>query len=186
MTIVADNQDAWRKTIYDSIETWTKTTANPWFPLYQQHDSSSSNRNKTEASESDHYSLLSKISRRSNNVGSTLVTEGNEFVYVDGVISTVEGGLFYMTEATTTLYSSAFNNSDSSGISFDNETTNSTSLNNFSSPYLMPWPQRSAWIAVFTLLVVVATVGNALVVWVVYGQFFLRLCALNFQRTINL
>lgn len=162
--IAADNQDVWRETVYDSIESWTKTTANQWYPFHLQHHNSSINkRNKTEASES-HYAPLSRIT--SANVGA-LVTEGNEFVYVDGVISTVESGLFYMTEATTTLYSSSYNISDSS---FDNETTNSTSpQNNFSSPYLMPWPQRSAWIAVFTLLVVVATVGNALVVWVVYG-----------------
>lgn len=42
---------------------------------------------------------------------------------------------------------------------------------NFSSPYMMPWPQRTSWIAVFTLLVVVAAVGNSLVAWIVFGQW---------------
>ncbi|XP_057370382.1 tachykinin-like peptides receptor 86C [Daphnia carinata] len=41
---------------------------------------------------------------------------------------------------------------------------------NFSSPYMMPWPQRTSWIAVFTLLVVVAAVGNSLVVWIVLAH----------------
>lgn len=40
----------------------------------------------------------------------------------------------------------------------------------FSSPYLMPWPQRSAWITVFAMMLVVATVGNTLVAWIVLGQ----------------
>ena len=39
-----------------------------------------------------------------------------------------------------------------------------------SSPYyLMPWPQRFAWITVFALLVIVAAVGNSLVAWIVFG-----------------
>ncbi|KAI9564743.1 hypothetical protein GHT06_008484 [Daphnia sinensis] len=41
---------------------------------------------------------------------------------------------------------------------------------NFSSSYMMPWPQRTSWIAVFTLLVVVAAVGNSLVVWIVLAH----------------
>lgn len=45
-------------------------------------------------------------------------------------------------------------------------------LENFSSPYLMPWPQRTAWIAVFTLMLLVATVGNTLVAWIVLGQSY--------------
>lgn len=155
--IATDNQNAWREATYDSMEPWTTTSANQLFLFYLQHQN---NRNiskiadsgQEQYNKSQHGSLLS---RRSKSDG---------FVYVDGVISTVEDGLFYMTEATTTFYSSSFNSSDSS---YDNETTNST---NFTSPHLMPWPQRSAWIAVFTLLVVVAAVGNALVVWVVYGQ----------------
>ena len=40
---------------------------------------------------------------------------------------------------------------------------------NYSSPYLMTWPQQSAWIVVFTLMLIVATVGNALVAWIVLG-----------------
>lgn len=43
---------------------------------------------------------------------------------------------------------------------------------NFSSPYVMLWPQRSAWISVFTLMLIVATVGNTLVAWIVLGQLF--------------
>ena len=66
-------------------------------------------------------------------------------------------------------------------------------LENFSSPYLMPWPQRTAWIAVFTLMLLVATVGNALVAWIVLGQLYvysyiltailssLPLCAINWR-----
>lgn len=39
----------------------------------------------------------------------------------------------------------------------------------FSSPYLMPWPQRTSWIVIFSLMLFVATVGNALVAWIVFG-----------------
>lgn len=46
---------------------------------------------------------------------------------------------------------------------------------NFSSPYLMLWPQRSAWISVFTLMLIVATVGNTLVAWIVLGQLLFHL-----------
>ena len=49
---------------------------------------------------------------------------------------------------------------------------------NYSSPYLMPWLQQSAWIVVFTLMLVVATVGNALVAWIVLGTL-VRLCKLT-------
>lgn len=45
----------------------------------------------------------------------------------------------------------------------NNETTSS-------SPYLMAWPIRSAWIAIFAIMLVVATVGNALVAWIVLGN----------------
>lgn len=41
---------------------------------------------------------------------------------------------------------------------------------NSSSPYLMPWPQRSAWIVVFTLMLLVAIAGNTLVAWIVLGN----------------
>ena len=41
---------------------------------------------------------------------------------------------------------------------------------NYSSPYLMPWPQRTSWIAIFTLMLFVAIVGNTLVAWIVLGQ----------------
>lgn len=50
----------------------------------------------------------------------------------------------------------------------DNETdVNATET--FSSPYLMPWPQRTSWIVVFSVMLFVATVGNALVAWIVFG-----------------
>ena len=42
---------------------------------------------------------------------------------------------------------------------------------NSSSPYLMPWPQRTGWIAIFAVMLAVATVGNALVAWIVFGNF---------------
>lgn len=39
-----------------------------------------------------------------------------------------------------------------------------------SSQYIMPWPARTAWITIFSLMLVVATVGNALVAWIVLGR----------------
>lgn len=42
---------------------------------------------------------------------------------------------------------------------------------NHSSPYLLPWPQRTSWIAIFTLMLFVAIVGNTLVAWIVLGLF---------------
>ncbi|XP_057370381.2 neuromedin-K receptor-like isoform X2 [Daphnia carinata] len=41
---------------------------------------------------------------------------------------------------------------------------------NYSSPYLMPWPQRTSWIAIFTLMLFVAIVGNTLVAWIVLAH----------------
>lgn len=43
------------------------------------------------------------------------------------------------------------------------------------STLLMPWPQRSAWIGIFALMLVVAIAGNALVTWIVIGLYFLPL-----------
>ena len=40
---------------------------------------------------------------------------------------------------------------------------------NYSSPYLMPWPQRTCWIVAFSLMLIVATIGNVLVAWIVFG-----------------
>jgi len=42
---------------------------------------------------------------------------------------------------------------------------------NFTSTFLMPWPQRSAWIGIFALMLVVAIAGNALVAWIVLGLY---------------
>ena len=52
-----------------------------------------------------------------------------------------------------------------------NDITTPAGEDNFpsSSYYLMPWPQRFAWITVFALLVFVAAVGNSLVAWIVFG-----------------
>lgn len=36
-------------------------------------------------------------------------------------------------------------------------------------PYLMSWHLQLAWILVFTIMLVIATVGNALVAWIVLG-----------------
>ncbi len=57
--------------------------------------------------------------------------------------------------------------------SHDGASNSTSTAGNFSSSpyYLMPWLQRSAWIAVFALLVIVAAVGNSLVAWIVFGQF---------------
>uniref|UniRef100_A0A0P5S0U6 Class a rhodopsin g-protein coupled receptor gprllk n=1 Tax=Daphnia magna TaxID=35525 RepID=A0A0P5S0U6_9CRUS len=41
---------------------------------------------------------------------------------------------------------------------------------NHSSPYLLPWPQRTSWIAIFTLMLFVAIVGNTLVAWIVLAH----------------
>ncbi len=41
---------------------------------------------------------------------------------------------------------------------------------NVTSTFLMPWPQRSAWIGIFALMLVVAIAGNALVAWIVLGS----------------
>ena len=54
-------------------------------------------------------------------------------------------------------------------VEHSNQSTNESLQKNYSSPYLMPWPQQSAWIVVFTLMLLVATVGNALVAWIVLG-----------------
>lgn len=54
---------------------------------------------------------------------------------------------------------------EGSDLFMNNETTSS-------SPYLMAWPIRSAWIAIFAIMLVVATVGNALVAWIVLGICF--------------
>jgi hypothetical protein len=58
-----------------------------------------------------------------------------------------------------------YNGSDYDGASGDNNLSD-----NYSSPYLMPWPQRTSWIAIFTLMLFVAIVGNTLVAWIVLGQ----------------
>jgi hypothetical protein len=47
-----------------------------------------------------------------------------------------------------------------------------SSYDNSTSSYLMPWPQRTSWIVVFAVLVIVAAVGNSLVAWIVFGQLF--------------
>lgn len=56
------------------------------------------------------------------------------------------------------------------GDSIYNNTSGDVESGTFSSPYLMPWPQRSAWITVFTMMLLVATVGNTLVAWIVLGE----------------
>lgn len=59
------------------------------------------------------------------------------------------------TNATDEIYSDAYD---------DNVTTSSSSV------YSMAWPMRSAWIAIFAFMLVVAFVGNTLVAWVVLGN----------------
>ena len=66
---------------------------------------------------------------------------------------------------------------DGSGFSFyyEMEPTGNyeggDSGDNFTSTFLMPWPQRSAWIGIFVLMLVVAIAGNALVAWIVLGLY---------------
>ena len=62
---------------------------------------------------------------------------------------------------------------EASGVDGADGMDNETSVNateTFSSPYLMPWPQRTSWIVVFSLMLLVATAGNALVAWIVFGS----------------
>lgn len=62
---------------------------------------------------------------------------------------------------------------EGSGVEAANGMDNETNVNateTFSSPYLMPWPQRTSWIVVFSLMLLVATLGNALVAWIVFGK----------------
>lgn len=66
-----------------------------------------------------------------------------------------------------------YNGSDYDGASGDNNLSD-----NYSSPYLMPWPQRTSWIAIFTLMLFVAIVGNTLVAWIVLGQSLITSCSL--------
>ena len=51
-------------------------------------------------------------------------------------------------------------------------TANSSTTNYYDSfsPFSMPELQRIAWIAIFSILVIVATVGNSIVVWIVLGE----------------
>lgn len=84
--------------------------------------------------------------------------------------SNPEEDLFFVTAA-------GFNESFGSAMASNSSAVdlgNSTSFrdDSFSSPYLMPWPQRTSWIAVFVVLVIVAAVGNSLVAWIVFGQLF--------------
>lgn len=75
----------------------------------------------------------------------------------------VAGDAFdYLLEGSTTGTSSVLD-------AMDNE-TEANATETFSSPYLMPWPQRTSWIVVFSLMLLVATVGNALVAWIVFGS----------------
>lgn len=75
------------------------------------------------------------------------------------------------------MMTAGFNESLSSAVASNSSAVdpgNSTSYrdDSFSSPYLMPWPQRTSWIAVFAVLVIVAAVGNSLVAWIVFGQLY--------------
>lgn len=160
--ISADNQDVHsRETVYDSSEGWTTTAGfgSELFLFYLKNTSKIASYAYGALSSNEAFSPFTVSSATARSDG---VTGINEFVYLDSV-STEDG--FPFTETNFPALSTT--------NSYENDTTgNSTSLrDNFSSPYLMPWPQRSAWIAVFTLLVFVAAVGNALVAWIVFGKW---------------
>lgn len=79
-----------------------------------------------------------------------------------------------MMHSSSSAAAAGFNESGggSGGAAVDSS-ANSTSFRDdsfSSSPYLMPWPQRTSWIVVFAILVIVAAVGNSLVAWIVFGQ----------------
>lgn len=118
--------------------------------------------------------MLGQYNEQDVVIAASGVTNGNDRVSSDASFSQ---GLWeedsYYPEANF-LSSEA---SDYGNATTENATSNSSdSVNstlphdNFSSPYLMAWPQRSAWIAIFTFLVIVAAVGNSLVAWIVFGQ----------------
>jgi hypothetical protein len=69
-------------------------------------------------------------------------------------------------------FNESYGNDINSSAAANSSGSNSTSFHDdsFSSPYLMPWPQRTSWIVVFAVLVIVAAVGNSLVAWIVFGQ----------------
>lgn len=100
-------------------------------------------------------------------VGDGLTSGKSTYVTAGGVVPHANNSAWddyqhYVDESS--LGDSFYGNNGSAG--FDDDDV----FDNFSSPYLMPWPQRTAWIAVFTLMLLVATVGNTLVAWIVLGQ----------------
>ena len=52
----------------------------------------------------------------------------------------------------------------------DNSSKNSTLLDDNFAPFSMSESQRIVWIAIFSILMIAATVGNSLVVWIVLGE----------------
>jgi hypothetical protein len=90
--------------------------------------------------------------------------------WLAGGDSNPEEDLFFVTAA-------GFNESFGSAMAGNSSAIDPGNLtsfrdDSFSSPYLMPWPQRTSWIVVFAVLVIVAAVGNSLVAWIVFGQLF--------------
>jgi hypothetical protein len=52
---------------------------------------------------------------------------------------------------------------------YGNGSFHQRSDNSSTSEHVMSWPQRTAWITIFSLMLFVATIGNALVAWIVLG-----------------
>lgn len=59
-------------------------------------------------------------------------------------------------------------------LSYYNDSQDYVFDSTYSSPHVMPWPQRASWITVFTIMLLVATVGNALVTWIVLGKLLYK------------
>lgn len=55
------------------------------------------------------------------------------------------------------------------GLSYYNDSRD-YAIDSYNSQHVMPWPQRAGWITVFTVMLLVATIGNALVTWIIFGK----------------
>lgn len=114
----------------------------------------------------------------SSHHGSVSSVHGGQDNVTDAWDSDYQG--HYYAESTNPFDSRTMNASSSyNGNDYDSAGTtdsNNDVSENYSSPYLMPWPQRTSWIAIFTLMLFVAIVGNTLVAWIVLGQYILYSC----------
>ncbi len=153
-----------RELLYDSMDQWKSTAiGRQLFFLFLGNATEMASYMLGQYNEQDVVIAASGVTNGNNKVSS-----GASFSRgLWGEDSYYPEANFFSSEASD--YGNATTDGNATGNSSDS--TNSTlPRDNFSSPYLMPWPQRSAWIAIFTFLVIVAAVGNSLVAWIVFGQ----------------